>query len=60
MLTKRDYVAIASILNDARKEGDTSETTQLSYTRYLLAKYFKEENPRFDVSRFLDACLKEE
>lgn len=63
MVTKKDFVAIAGIVEDSTTEitGDC-----LVYNHYMvvprdsliheLADYFKQENPKFDRKRFMAAC----
>ena len=47
MMTKKDYIAIATILN---KYSDAEHMILLK-----LCQYFKEDNPNFDADKFLDA-----
>ena len=46
MMTKKDYIAIATILN---KYSDAEHMILLK-----LCQYFKEDNPNFDADKFLD------
>ena len=46
MMTKKDYIAIAKILN---KYSDAEHMILLK-----LCEYFKEDNPNFDADKFLD------
>ena len=46
MMTKKDYIAIATILN---KYSDAEHMILLK-----LFQYFKEDNPNFDADKFLD------
>jgi len=46
MMTKKDYVAIATILN---KYSDAEHMILLK-----LCEYFKKDNPNFDADKFLD------
>ena len=46
MMTKKDYIAIATILN---KYSDAEYMILLK-----LCQYFKEDNPNFDADKFLD------
>ncbi len=46
MMTKKDYIAIATILN---KYSDAEHMILLK-----LCEYFKEDNPNFDADKFLD------
>lgn len=47
MMTKRNYIEIADIFN----ANNTDEGTVLDFVDYA-----KEENPRFDAAKFLDAA----
>ena len=46
MMTKQNYIAIATILN---KYSDAEHMILLK-----LCEYFKEDNPNFDADKFLD------
>jgi len=46
MMTKKDYIAIATILN---KYSDAEYMILLK-----LCEYFKKDNPNFDADKFLD------
>ena len=46
MMTKQNYIAIATILN---KYSDADHMILLK-----LCQYFKEDNPNFDADKFLD------
>ena len=46
MATKKDYIAIATILN---KYSDAEHMILLK-----LCEYFKKDNPNFDADKFLD------
>ena len=46
MMTKKDYIAIATILN---KYSDAEHMILLK-----LCQYFREDNPNFDADKFLD------
>ena len=46
MMTKKDYIAIATILN---KYSDAEHMILLK-----LCQYFKEDNPNFDADKFID------
>lgn len=62
-MTRKDFVAIAAILNDAREDamvleaigngGGAASTLEIATG---LANYFETVNPRFDRERFLTAC----
>ena len=52
MMTRKDYVATAEILNGFKDLiGD-----QLVFE---FSEWFSADNPRFDETRFWDACVKE-
>jgi hypothetical protein len=60
MLSKRHYVAIASIANVALKSSVdgrkyANDPVVVSFAENL-ARYFASDNPRFDRERFLAAC----
>ena len=46
MMTKKDYIAIATILN---KYSDAEHMILLK-----LCEYFRKDNPNFDADKFLD------
>ena len=52
-MTKRDYIAIAAIINEAQSERECCMLTDISAR---LAAYFAVDNGRFNRQRFLDAC----
>lgn len=58
MLTKKDYVAIAKIVNKSYA-GDSSTEFELPALEKRLADYFEQDNPKFNRQRFLDACFKD-
>ena len=47
MMTKKDYIAIANILN---KYSDAEHMILLK-----LCEYFRKDNPNFNADKFLDA-----
>ena len=54
-MTKKDYIAIANVINAAMWEDKADPATITS----LVAKFaaiFAEDNPRFDAQRFFAAC----
>ena len=51
MMTKKDYIAIATILN---KYSDAEHMILLK-----LCEYFKKDNPNFDADKFLDMVADE-
>lgn len=56
MMSRKDYVAVAAIIADLRRDHD-GETAWLIAGR--LATMFGHDNPRFDRARFLKACAVE-
>ena len=50
MMTKKDYIAIATILN---KYSDSEHMILLK-----LCEYFKKDNKLFDADKFIEACNK--
>lgn len=50
-MTRKDYVAIADIIDGARDQGLTLEEVAEK-----LADTMEKDNPRFDRARFLEAC----
>lgn len=57
-MTRKDYVMIAQVfekLNDDFNNGG-EDTVSLALVVEELAMALKNDNPRFDMYRFLDAC----
>lgn len=54
MMTRKDYVETANILNDYK---DTIDFLNLSQLALDLAEMFANDNPRFDHQRFIDAVF---
>lgn len=54
--SKRDYVAIAEIVERVRSEHWNQAAGVLAEVAHQLADYFAQDNPRFDSERFLTAC----
>ena len=50
MMTKKDYIAIATILN---KYSDAEHMILLK-----LCEYFRKDNKLFDADKFIEACNK--
>ena len=50
-MTKKDYIKIAKILKTTELEPHKRASLAVSF-----ASVCKEDNPNFDVQRFLDAC----
>jgi hypothetical protein len=53
-MSRKDYVAIAAILDSARSEYGSSPV--LDDIVKELASLFARDNPAFDRSRFIEAC----
>ena len=53
-MSKKDYIAIAAILKQSR---DDSYRQSVVYVAEQLAVYFKQDNPRFDTDRFINAVI---
>jgi hypothetical protein len=56
MMTRKDYVETASILNKFIDRIDSIEFNDLVFE---FSEWFLSDNPRFDEIRFQDACYKE-
>ncbi len=53
-MTKRDYIAIAKVINDLEvRPGTLISKCDLVME---LAELFKQDNPHFDQGKFADAC----
>ena len=57
MMTRKDYVATAEILNKFSQRIDPSEFQDLIFE---FSEMFLEDNPRFDEDRFWKACIAED
>jgi hypothetical protein len=57
MMTRKDYVATANILNGYK---DTIDFLLLNEIALDFAEMFSEDNERFDEQRFIDAVFQEE
>ena len=63
-MTRKDYEAIAQVMNDQiwsdspfeNNRYDTGRALQWEVTCKALADCFKRDNPRFDRTKFLEAC----
>jgi hypothetical protein len=58
MMTRKDYVIVAQILS-SYKDLIADEFTYHDLVDEFAA-YFAEDNPRFDLSRFISACNSDE
>ena len=56
MMTRKDYVATAEILNQFVDRMDSHSFNDLVFE---FSEYFAADNPRFDENKFYDACVKE-
>jgi hypothetical protein len=54
MMTRKDYVETAKILN---KFVDSIDSTDFDELVFQFSEWFLSDNPRFDESRFYDACV---
>ena len=57
MMTRKDYIATAKILNQFKDEINLTTFEDLVYE---FSEYFFADNPRFDGVKFELACLKDE
>ena len=55
MITKKDFIAIARIINQAREADYERPESAISHIELDLADYFSAQNPRFDRKKFLFA-----
>jgi len=53
-MTRKDYKKIAKVMNDIL--NDNAEPIQWLNTVAGLAQVLKEDNPRFDLHKFRNAC----
>lgn len=53
-MSRKTYVTVAEILNDARHAGSSETATE--EIAESLAWMFAQDNPRFDHDRFMNAC----
>ena len=58
MFTKRHYKAIAKMIDQSTLVG--SEYIVKPQLIYTLCEFFQQDNPNFDVHKFMVACHKEE
>ena len=56
MMTRKDYIATAKILNQFKDEINLTTFEDLVYE---FSEYFFADNPRFDGVKFEQACTKE-
>jgi len=56
MMTRKDYIETAKILNQFVNEIDSKQFQDLVFE---FSEWFASDNPRFDENKFWDACVKE-
>ncbi|OBQ45537.1 MAG: hypothetical protein AN484_00755 [Aphanizomenon flos-aquae WA102] len=56
MMTRKDYIETANILNKFANEIDSKTFQDLIFE---FSEWFASDNPRFDENKFWDACTKE-
>jgi len=54
MMTRKDYVETAKILN---KFVDSIDANDFDELVFQFSEWFLSDNPRFDESKFYDACV---
>jgi hypothetical protein len=54
MMTRKDYVETARILNNFVDVIDKNDFDELVFE---FSEWFASDNPRFDESKFYDACV---
>jgi tetraacyldisaccharide-1-P 4'-kinase len=59
MMTRKDYVSTAQILNDLWLDLPISNIDLFEDTVMAFSKMFAEDNERFDHKIFYNACFKE-
>lgn len=57
-MTKKDFNLIAAVLHDELSSPlSVSEALTIEYAAIALAEAFQDENPRFDMRRFIAAVM---
>ena len=56
MMTRKDYVETAKILNQFANEIESKQFQDLIFE---FSEWFASDNPRFDENKFWDVCVKE-
>jgi hypothetical protein len=60
-MTRKDYIAIAAALHRAYREAGmhpgTDKMNGVLLAAHELSATLKADNPRFDLDKFLDACV---
>jgi flavodoxin len=54
MMTRKDYIETAKILN---KFSDSIDSHDFDNLIFEFSEWFASDNPRFDESKFYDACV---
>lgn len=54
-MTKKDYIAIAGAIKDARYECERGQQESITRVAERIADVLKSDNPRFDRERFMAA-----
>ncbi len=60
MMTRKDYVAIANVLNGFLKDANQYPALVSNYDDFLVQPFIKmleKDNPNFDGDRFWEACF---
>lgn len=57
MMTKKDYIRAAEIIRERAQEYPAGHLVLKELTTAFIV-LFKDDNPRFDVFRFHEACQK--
>jgi hypothetical protein len=56
MMTMKDYQKAAEIVSDVAFQDKQAKTAYASAVRQAFVRFFKNDNPRFNVNRFHEAC----
>ena len=56
MMTKKDYIRASDLISNVSRTQSEATVRTLVTT---FTTFFREDNPRFDVKRFHDACMVE-
>ena len=60
MMTRKDYVAVAKIVNDYLNNADYHDALSANVDDFLVRpfiKLFEADNPNFNADKFWDACF---
>lgn len=60
MPSRKDYLAISSIIRDNTTPSKPILLIEVGSLVSELADYFKKDNPNFDRDKFIKACYKKE